>query len=216
MLRAFAPSDRYIYSIGIIGKKYYPFKFDDTEPEIGSPASALMEENLNVLLSSATYDVTIYGNNFDMKDKIPTAEIFRNAPRHPEKYEIPTDGQLRGKKYAYGKSVASLKKAERIRILTGIALNHLVYHTKKGECWTDMRDIGEIYPTIGESTFKFLKYDLDTGEIQGFQKRTRYRKGRSQTEHYQCYHNILGGLGEGWSEVSGTRIVLDSRQKSAR
>ena len=89
VLRAFVPSDRYIYSIGIIGKKYYPFKFDDTEPEIGRPASALMEENLNVLLSSATYDVTIYGNNFDMKDKVPTSEIFRKAPRHPKKYEIP-------------------------------------------------------------------------------------------------------------------------------
>ena len=168
--RAFAPSDRYIYHIDIIGKEYYPFDFDNTEPEIGRPATAMMEENFNVLLSEYTYDVTVYGNGFDMKDKIPTAEIFRNAPRHPKKYEIPPDGQLRGKKYAYGKSVASLKKAERIRILTGIALNHLVYHTKKGECWTDMRDVGEIYPTISEGTFKFLKYDWIPEKYRAFKK----------------------------------------------
>ena len=62
----------------------------------------MMEENFNVLLSEYTYDVTVYGNGFDMKDKIPTAEIFRNAPRRPKKYEIPTDGQLRARSMRTG------------------------------------------------------------------------------------------------------------------
>ena len=203
--RAFAPSDRYIYHIDIIGKEYYPFDFDNTEPEIGRPATAMMEENFNVLLSEYTYDVTVYGNGFDMKDKIPTSEIFRNAPRHPKKYEIPTDGQLRGKKYAYGKSVASLKKAERIRILTGIALNHLVYHTKKGECWTDMRDVGEIYPTISEGTFKFLKYDWIPEKYRAF-KKDEIPEGTLPEDIYHC----ITIYWEGWEKAGLKSPVLAS------
>ena len=188
--RAFAPSDRYIYYIDIIGKEYYPFVFDDTEPEIGRPATAMMEENFNVLLSEYTYDVTVYGNGFDMKDKIPTSEIFRNAPRRPKKYDIPTDGQLRGKKYA---------------ILTGIALNHLVYHTKKGECWTDMRDVGEIYPTISEGTFKFLKYDWIPEKYRAF-KKDEIPEGTLPEDIYHCVTIYW----EGWKKAGLESPILAS------
>lgn len=170
MLRAFAPSDKYIYDIDVIGKEYYPFVFDDSEPEIGCPATAVMEEDFNVLLSEATYDVTIIGNGFDPKDKVSTKEVFSNAKRHPQIYEVPTDKELKSEKYSYGKSIASLKKDERIRILTAIALNHIVYHGKKGQRKIDKNDVGVIFPTIGESTFKYLKYDWIPEKYASFKK----------------------------------------------
>ena len=170
MLRAFAPTDKYIYGIKVIGKKYYPFAFDDSEPEIGCPASAVMEEDFNVLLSEATYDVTIIGNGFDPKDKVSTKEVFSNAKRRPQIYEVPTDKELKSEKYSYGKSIASLKKDERIRILTAIALNHIVYHGKKGQRKIDKNDVGVIFPTIGESTFKYLKYDWIPEKYASFKK----------------------------------------------
>lgn len=170
MLRAFAPSDKYIYDIDVIGKEYYPFAFDDSEPEIGCPATAVMEEDFNVLLSEATYDVTIIGNGFDPKDKVSMKEVFSNAKRHPQIYEVPTDKELKSEKYSYGKSIASLKKDERIRILTAIALNHIVYHGKKGQRKIDKNDVGVIFPTIGESTFKYLKYDWIPEKYASFKK----------------------------------------------
>lgn len=170
MLRAFAPSDKYIYDIDVIGKEYYPFVFDDSEPEIGCPATAVMEEDFNVLLSEATYDVTIIGNGFDPKDKVSMKEVFSNAKRHPQIYEVPTDKELKSEKYSYGKSIASLKKDERIRILTAIALNHIVYHGKKGQRKIDKNDVGVIFPTIGESTFKYLKYDWIPEKYASFKK----------------------------------------------
>ncbi len=170
MLRAFAPSDKYIYDIDVIGKEYYPFVFDDSEPEIGCPATAVMEEDFNVLLSEATYDVTIIGNGFDPKDKVSMKEVFSNAKRHPQIYEVPTDKELKSEKYSYGKSIASLNKDERIRILTAIALNHIVYHGKKGQRKIDKNDVGVIFPTIGESTFKYLKYDWIPEKYASFKK----------------------------------------------
>jgi hypothetical protein len=170
MLRAFAPSDKYIYDIDVIGKEYYPFVFDDSEPEIGCPATAVMEEDFNVLLSEATYDVTIIGNGFDPKDKVSMKEVFSNAKRHPQIYEVPTDKELKSGKYSYGKSIASLNKDERIRILTAIALNHIVYHGKKGQRKIDKNDVGVIFPTIGESTFKYLKYDWIPEKYASFKK----------------------------------------------
>lgn len=213
MMRAFAPSDKYIYGIKVIGKEYYPFVFDDSEPEIGCPATAVMEEDFNVLLSEATYDVTIIGNGFDPKDKVSTKEVFSNAKRRPQIYEVPTDKELKSGKYSYGKSIASLKKDERIRILTAIALNHIVYHGKKGQRKIDKNDVGVIFPTIGESTFKYLKYDWIPEKYASF-KKNELPKGVKPDDIY----HIITIYSKDWQELGlkspvFAKLSIDDRSR---
>lgn len=168
MIRAFAPSDRYCYSVSVIGETFYP------DHEIVQMANVELDEDLNVIFSEATGDVTVYSYGIDENERV--TGVFENPTRHAQRYAIPTDAQLRSREYAKGKPIWKMKKDERIRILTAIALNHMAYHMKEKDIPIDIHNHGDMFPTIGEYPFKFIGYSwipekylpVTTDEIPGW------------------------------------------------
>lgn len=144
--RAFVPSDSYLYDVKLFGK------YDITGRGVynGLRATALVDENLEVLMISMTDDTTVYSYKYEMDDCVPG--VFDNPTRRPAKYERPTEAELHTDEYAWGKSIASLSKDERIRVLTGIAFNAL--QTLDGS----YKNEAVLYPVISEAPFKFIGY----------------------------------------------------------
>lgn len=144
--RAFVPSDSYLYDVKLFGK------YDSTGRGVynGLRATALVDENLEVLMVSMTDDTTVYSYKYEMDDCVPG--VFDNPTRRPAKYKRPTEAELNTDEYAWGKSIASLSKDERIRVLTGIAFNAL--QTFDGS----YKNEAVLYPVISEAPFKFIGY----------------------------------------------------------
>lgn len=144
--RAFVPSDLYLYDVKLFGKCV------NMEGKVynGLKATALVDENLEVLMTSMTDDVTLYSYKYENDDCV--TGVFDNPTRRSAKYKRPTDAELRTDEYAWGKSIASLSKDERIRVLTGIAFNALqmLDGSYKNEA--------VLYPVISEAPFKFIGY----------------------------------------------------------
>lgn len=114
--RAFVPSDLYLYDVKLFGECV------SMEGKVynGLKATALVDENLEVLMTSMTDDVTLYSYKYENDDCV--TGVFDNPTRRSAKYKRPTDAELRTDEYAWGKSIASLSKDERIRVLTGLRL----------------------------------------------------------------------------------------------
>ena len=142
--RTDVPSDSYLYDVRLYGERMI-FGGDYVNRLV---ATALLDENLDVLMTSMTDDCTLYWYKYDMNDRV--TGVFDHPTRRPTKYKRPTDEQLHSDEYAWGKSIASLSKDERIRVLTGIAFNAL--ETLDG---FDRKE-AVLYPVISESTFKFI------------------------------------------------------------
>ena len=144
--RAFVPTDSYLYDVKLFGK------YDSTGRGVynGLRATALVDENLEVLMVSMTDDTTVYSYKYEMDDCVPG--VFDNPTRRPAKYKRPTEAELHTDEYAWGKSIASLSKDERIRVLTGIAFNAL--QTLDGS----YKNEAVLYPVISEAPFKFIGY----------------------------------------------------------
>lgn len=144
--RAFVPSDLYLYDVKLFGECV------NMEGKVynGLKATALVDENLEVLMTSMTDDVTLYSYKYENDDCV--TGVFDNPTRRPAKYKRPTDAELCTDEYAWGKSIASLSKDERIRVLTGIAFNALqmLDGSYKNEA--------VLYPVISEAPFKFIGY----------------------------------------------------------
>lgn len=144
--RAFVPSDLYLYDVKLFGECV------NMEGKVynGLKATALVDENLEVLMTSMTDDVTLYSYKYENDDCV--TGVFDNPTRRSAKYKRPTDAELRTDEYAWGKSIASLSKDERIRVLTGIAFNALqmLDGSYKNEA--------VLYPVISEAPFKFIGY----------------------------------------------------------
>lgn len=144
--RAFVPSDLYLYDVKLFGECV------SMEGKVynGLKATALVDENLEVLMTSMTDDVTLYSYKYENDDCV--TGVFDNPTRRSAKYKRPTDAELRTDEYAWGKSIASLSKDERIRVLTGIAFNALqmLDGSYKNEA--------VLYPVISEAPFKFIGY----------------------------------------------------------
>lgn len=144
--RAFVPSDLYLYDVKLFGECV------SMEGKVynGLKATALVDENLEVLMTSMTDDVTLYSYKYENDDCV--TGVFDNPIRRSAKYKRPTDAELRTDEYAWGKSIASLSKDERIRVLTGIAFNALqmLDGSYKNEA--------VLYPVISEAPFKFIGY----------------------------------------------------------
>ena len=129
---------------------------------------------MHVIFSEATGDVTVYSYGIDENERV--TGVFENPTRHAQRYAIPTDAQLRSREYAKGKPIWNMKKDERIRILTAIALNHMAYHMKGKDIPIDIHNHGDMFPTIGEYPFKFIDYSwipekylpVTTDEIPGW------------------------------------------------
>lgn len=77
MIRAFAPSDRYCYSVSVIGETFYP------DHEIVQMANVELDEDLNVIFSEATGDVTVYTYGIDENERV--TGVFENPTRHAQK-----------------------------------------------------------------------------------------------------------------------------------
>lgn len=144
--RAFVPTDSYLYDVKLFGK------YDSTGRGVynGLRATALVDENLEVLMVSMTDDTTVYSYKYEKDDRVPG--VFDNPTRRPSKYKRPTEAELHTDEYAWGKSIASLSKDERIRVLTGIAFNAL--QTLDGS----YKNEAVLYPVISEAPFKFIGY----------------------------------------------------------
>ena len=144
--RAFVPTDSYLYDVKLFGK------YDSTGRGVynGLRATALVDENLEVLMVSMTDDTTVYSYKYEMDDRVPG--VFDNPTRRPAKYKRPTEAELHTDEYAWGKSIASLSKDERIRVLTGIAFNAL--QTLDGS----YKNEAVLYLVISEAPFKFIGY----------------------------------------------------------
>lgn len=144
--RAFVPSDLYLYDVKLFGECV------SMEGKVynGLKATALVDENLEVLMTSMTDDVTLYSYKYENDDCV--TGVFDNPTRRSAKYKRPTDAELRTDEYAWGKSIASLSKDERIRVLTGIAFNAL--QTLDGS----YKNEAVLYPVISEAPFKFIGY----------------------------------------------------------
>lgn len=144
--RAFVPSDLYLYDVKLFGECV------NMEGKVynGLKATALVDENLEVLMTSMTDDVTLYSYKYENDDCV--TGVFDNPTRRSAKYKRPTEAELHTDEYAWGKSIASLSKDERIRVLTGIAFNAL--QTLDGS----YKNEAVLYPVISEAPFKFIGY----------------------------------------------------------
>lgn len=95
--RTDVPSDSYLYYVRLYGERMI-FGGDYVNKLV---ATALLDENLDVLMTSMTDDCTLYWYKYDMNDRV--TGVFDHPTRRPAKYKRPTDEQLHSDEYAWGR-----------------------------------------------------------------------------------------------------------------
>ena len=95
--RTDVPSDSYLYDVRLYGERMI-FGGDYVNKLV---ATALLDENLDVLMTSMTDDCTLYWYKYDMNDRV--TGVFDHPTRRPAKYKRPTDEQLHSDEYAWGR-----------------------------------------------------------------------------------------------------------------